>query len=413
MAMAAEYVKKIKEHLDCFGRNNILWAAMDEGLDILDMNGAAPQQLCADATNNDWGAYDRLPAAQQQKWDRMSSARNKKSLSFWVNYFKPISLHLDKSKDVLMFALIKAYPRDVVPEADLEDQVYGNVDRIDFSSLWCILIAFQALMSQMAQFPHYDDQLSVCILKIFAEPKWYDQGGFRLRSCAARLFAHALPSGAFMKMWTRILVGHPEVMRPWPSDKILASVACIGETISMHHSAAYGRQIWDAYSVLLASPHIAPDIKGLILTQTRYNFVGFKIALPKLFSVSKDIIDSRRNAPELGLEEVDVAMLWLTLAEERRMRWTKAEETWLKEVLPPLDFKWKRRLTKVKSTVSSSPNVISSKDVFCAWCLEKSANAKLCSRCKGPSYCDTSCQREAWRAHHKQVCTDDVNQFRE
>ncbi|KAJ7891278.1 hypothetical protein B0H14DRAFT_3428584 [Mycena olivaceomarginata] len=283
---------------------------MARGLDFFSMNGCAPQQLCADETNNDWGAYDRLPVDKQQKWDHKASARNQKSLSFWVNYFKPISLDLDKSAGVLLSVLVKSFPKQVVPEPDLEDQ---------------------ALMSQMAQFPHYDAKLSADLLRIFIEPTWYDKGGFRLRSCAERLFAHAPPSPSFMRTWTRVLVGHPEVAtRPWPSDKILASIACIGEAISLHHSPSCGRQLWDAYCVLLASPHIAPDIKGLILSQTRYNFVGFRVILHKLFSVSKEILAPRRNVPELGLEEIDVAMLWLIFAEERRMKWTEKEEAWLK-----------------------------------------------------------------------------------
>ncbi|KAJ6620390.1 hypothetical protein B0H10DRAFT_1093547 [Mycena sp. CBHHK59/15] len=99
--------------------------------------------------------------------------------------------------------------------------------------------------------------------------------------------------------------------------------------------------------------------------------------------------------------------------QERRMLWTDEEEAWLKEVLPDLRFAWKPRLARVKSVLSSSENVISSKDIFCAWCLQKCAIAKLCSRCKGPSYCDASCQRNAWQAHHKHACTNDINRFRE
>lgn len=37
---------------------------------------------------NDWGTYDRLPVDKQKGWDRKASARNRKSLAFWVNYFK-------------------------------------------------------------------------------------------------------------------------------------------------------------------------------------------------------------------------------------------------------------------------------------------------------------------------------------
>ncbi|KAJ6589027.1 hypothetical protein B0H19DRAFT_1367504 [Mycena capillaripes] len=260
------------------------------------MDGYAPQQLCAHETDNDWGVYGRLPADKQQKWDRKASARTKKSLAFCVNYFKPISLHLDKSADVLFTVLVKIFPNDIVPEPDLEDQVYGN-----------------ALMSQMAQFPHYDAKLSASLLRIFTEPAWYNEFDFRLRDCAERLFAHAAPSPIFMKTLTRILVGHTEVVSPWPSDKILASVACIGEAINLHHSPTFGRQLWDVYSVMLTSPHIAPDIEGLILSQTHSNFVGFRIILHKIFSVSKVIITLRRKETGLERDEVDAAMLWLIL----------------------------------------------------------------------------------------------------
>ncbi|KAJ7778721.1 hypothetical protein DFH07DRAFT_795735 [Mycena maculata] len=392
-----DLMKKFNEQLDCFGRNNILWAAMDEGLEMDEMDGCAPQELCAQSSkDNDWGLYDRLPVDKQNGWNRKAAARNKKSLAFWVNYFKPISVHLDKSPDVLSTVLRKIFPKQIVPEPDLEDQVYGN-----------------ALMSQMAQFPHYDEKLSRSLLRIVMEPTWYDEGGFRLRSCAQRLFAHAPPSQVFMKIWTRILVGHPEVEGPWDSDKLLASVACIGETISLYHSPSFGRQLWDAYSVMLASPHVAAEVKGLILSQTRYSFVGFRIVLQRLFAVAQDILPSRRGVTELGLEELDMAMLYLVLAEERKMRWTVEEEAWLKKVLPALEFAWQPRLAHVKTSVASSRDVISSIDIFCAWCLKKSTTAKSCSRCKGPSYCDTTCQRDAWKAHHKHVCTDNINRFRE
>ncbi|KAJ7118929.1 hypothetical protein C8R44DRAFT_789660 [Mycena epipterygia] len=274
----------LKEQLACFGRNNILWAAMDVGVEFDEMDGTAPHQLCADGNNSDWGVYDRLPIDKQRKWDRKAAARNKKSLNFWVDYFKPISLHLDKSADVLFTVLLKIFPKEVVPEPSLEDQVYGN-----------------ALMSQMAQLPHYDEKLSRSLLRIFIEPTWYDEDGFRLRYCADRLFAYAAPSPAFMKIWTRILVGHPEVAGPWPTDKVLASVACIGEMISLHHSPTLGRQVWDVYLVLLASLHIAPEIKGLILSQARYSFLGFRMILHKLFVVSRDILPARRRAANLGL----------------------------------------------------------------------------------------------------------------
>ncbi|KAF7353795.1 hypothetical protein MVEN_01065000 [Mycena venus] len=77
--MDAASMKKINEQLACFGRNNILWTAMDKGLDLDRMDGCAPQQLCAHANKYDWGIYDRLSPDKQQKWDRRATARNEKS----------------------------------------------------------------------------------------------------------------------------------------------------------------------------------------------------------------------------------------------------------------------------------------------------------------------------------------------
>ncbi|KAJ7144935.1 hypothetical protein C8R43DRAFT_560060 [Mycena crocata] len=289
-------------------------------------------------------------------------------------------------------------PRKSSPEPDLEDQVYGN-----------------ALMSQMAQFPHYDASLSTSLLRIFLEPTWYDKGKkFRLDHCAERLFAHAAPSAAFMKIWTRILVGNPEVEAPWHAFE--CGTARMLRLCTRHSPEFCPMEIWDAYSVLLVSnsPIITPEIQGLIISQTRYNFVGFRIILHKLFPVAREVLPLRRSGPELGQNEFDAAMLFVTLAEERQMRWMDEEEAWLKQVLPSVEPVWKARLARIKSSVSSSKDVILSTDVFCAWCLKKSANPKSCSRhrCKGPSYCDTECQRSAWKAHHKHVCTDDVDRFR-
>jgi hypothetical protein len=44
-------VSDLKEQLDCFGRHDILRAAMGQGLNFFSMNGCAPQQLCADETS--------------------------------------------------------------------------------------------------------------------------------------------------------------------------------------------------------------------------------------------------------------------------------------------------------------------------------------------------------------------------
>ena len=40
---------------------NIGHCAMAEGLDVLELGGVSPVGLCAESTNNDWGAFDRLP----------------------------------------------------------------------------------------------------------------------------------------------------------------------------------------------------------------------------------------------------------------------------------------------------------------------------------------------------------------
>ncbi|KAJ7700872.1 hypothetical protein B0H17DRAFT_1046892 [Mycena rosella] len=324
---------------------------MDEGLQMDEMNGSAPQELCANESNNDRGAYDRLPADKQKKWNRKASARNKKSLAFSVNYFKPISVHLEESPDVLSITvLLKIFPKQIVPEPDLEDQVYGN-----------------ALMSQMAQLPHYDADLSRSLLQIFIKPTWYN--GIQTAELRPEAFRTRCSFADVHEDLDADPRGHPEVGDPWPSDKLLASVACVGEAVSLYHNEALGRQLWDVYSVLLASPRTAPEIKALILSQTRYNFMGFRIILHKIFTVSKAVLSPRRSVAELGLDEIDVGIMWLILAEERRMQWTEEEEVWLKEVLPPLKFAWKPRLAHAKSLVSSTKDAVSSRDIFCAWCL--------------------------------------------
>lgn len=40
---------------------NIGHCAMAEGLDVLELGRVSPVGLCAESTNNDWGAFDRLP----------------------------------------------------------------------------------------------------------------------------------------------------------------------------------------------------------------------------------------------------------------------------------------------------------------------------------------------------------------
>jgi TPR repeat protein len=39
----------------------------------------------------------------------------------------------------------------------------------------------------------------------------------------------------------------------------------------------------------------------------------------------------------------------------------------------------------------------------CSWCNARSENLRICSRCKGPRYCDADCQRSDW-ARHKKIC---------
>jgi TPR repeat protein len=39
----------------------------------------------------------------------------------------------------------------------------------------------------------------------------------------------------------------------------------------------------------------------------------------------------------------------------------------------------------------------------CEWCGEQAENLRMCARCKGPRYCDATCQHADW-PEHKKVC---------
>jgi hypothetical protein len=115
-------------------------------------------------------------------------------------------------------------------------------------------------LSQIAHLPNYDRELSVKLLSIFTDPFWYDSdGGFRLRPHT--LFEMATPSLNFMRLWTRTLVGFPDVHGAWVSQQLQESIKSISEIVTMCHDELLGRQVWDTYTILLASPHVAPMLK--------------------------------------------------------------------------------------------------------------------------------------------------------
>lgn len=104
-----------QELLECFGRSSIGHSILAEDLDFDMVHGVTPQGLLATegddyvglpdnylqlskadqakaaaACRSDWGAFDRLPPEQQRKWIRKAKARNDRSRTFWINYFRYI-----------------------------------------------------------------------------------------------------------------------------------------------------------------------------------------------------------------------------------------------------------------------------------------------------------------------------------
>ncbi|KAF7298395.1 hypothetical protein MKEN_01364200 [Mycena kentingensis (nom. inval.)] len=382
-------VRILKEQLECFGRSNIMHSAMNEGLDFLDLEGVTPGELCAEKTN-DWSSYERLSSEKQQLWDRKAAAKNQRSRRFWVRYFEPISSNLEKSMHVMVSIRAKPFPQNIVPR-DLEDQVYGN-----------------ALMSQMAQFPSYD--LNTARAFIWTEPTWLENRRFRLDSCLTRLVAHAAPSQAVMNLFTHVIVGNTDVDGAWSPSVVLALIASLGKDIATYHDKLYGKQLWDAYAILLASPRVNGETKGVIFDQLRASPVGFRIVLPKLVTVVKEVQASPEYSRLVADEEtVDPTVELLILAEGRLVRFAPEDEEWLVHQLPK--FVGKDRLAKYKASLDAV-GAISAKSVYCAWCLKKPDAPKACGRCKGPAYCDATCQRSAWDAYHKKTCTDDVDRLR-
>lgn len=132
--------------IDCLGRHDIFHTASAQGLDIFELRGSSPAvQLCADNHKNDWGAFDKLDKSRQERWINKARAGKAKVRRFWVTYFRsvrrastrcddadylttrPLSANLDMSIHVLDAILTRPIPHQIIPEPDLEDQVYGNV----------------------------------------------------------------------------------------------------------------------------------------------------------------------------------------------------------------------------------------------------------------------------------------------
>lgn len=209
---------------------------------------------------------------------------------------------------------------------------------------------------------------------------WYEGENFRLESCTQILFAHASPPPLLVKMWTRILAGYPEFQKRWGNTAIRALILAIGEPLSLHHGEEHGRQQWDVYVTLLASPHVRSEIKNAILDQVRHSFLGFRIVLHKLFSVAKELKAVPRSSEdeEDEFNLVDPAVMCLIEAEERWMKMSDAEESWLRGTVHHVDSK--DRIDRHKAVLAEHGHLVSSRDMFCAWCLKKCEVHNFCSR---------------------------------
>ena len=93
-----------------------------------------------------------------------------------------------------------------------------------------------------------------------------------------------------MTLWTRTLVGFPDIRGTWVNHQLEASIKSIGEMVTMCHDGLLGRQVWDTYAIMLASPHVSPKLKSLILEQTRHSYTGFKTTLQVLFPLVKELV---------------------------------------------------------------------------------------------------------------------------
>lgn len=207
---------------------------------------------------------------------------------------------------------------------------------------------------------------------MFVDPFWYDSDGFRLQTCTSTLFSLAAPTPAFMRMWTRTLVGFPEVSVPWLPHQLDASVSCIGDPLTMHQSDHYDRQVWDTYVIMLASPLVSPKLKANILSQIRHSYFGFRIVLPMFFSLTKEL----KNTSTEGPDDVDPALFFLIEAEERRMKITQQQLNWLYSNAP----KSRQRLNKYQTDIQRNGHLVSSQDIFCSWCMESCVRRKICGR---------------------------------
>jgi hypothetical protein len=175
-----------------------------------------------------------------------------------------------------------------------------------------------------------------------------------------------------MRLWTRTLVGFPDVRGPWMDHQLEESIKSIGEKVIMYHDELLGRQVWDTYSILLASPHVAPKLKGLILEQTRLSYTGFKSTLSVLFPVVKELVQTAKDRPDT----IHPANQFLISTEERKMKLTQTEISWL-QGNTKTDPNLRQRMKYLQRT---RDHLVFSQDVFCSWCMQKCARPQVCSR---------------------------------
>lgn len=184
------------------------------------------------------------------------------------------------------------------------------------------------------------------------------------------LFEMATPSSTFMTLWTRTLVGFPDVRGAWMNHQLEESIKSVGENVTMYHDELLGRQVVDTYAILLAVQHIAPKIKVLKLEQTRYSYTGFKASLPALLPVVKDLVQTAKDRPDNIYPVVQL----LISAEERKI--TQNEICWLKRNTKA-DTDLRRRMKKLQI----GDHLALSWDIFCSWCMQKCTRAQVCSHC--------------------------------
>ena len=226
------------------------------------------------------------------------------------------------------------------------------------------------MLSQIAHLPNYDRELSAKLLSIFTDPFWYDSNyGFQLQPHI--LFEVATPSSTFMILWTRTLVGFPDICGAWANHQLEESIKSIGQTVTMYHDGLLGRQVWDTYAIMLASPRVALKLKMLILEQTRHSYIGFKTTLQMLFPLVKELAQTTRNRSD----NMDPVTYLLICAAERKMKLTPAQISWLRANTTDSDLH-----QRIKDLLQASDHLLCSQDIFCSLCLRKCTRPQLCSR---------------------------------